>query len=78
MQNLERSLSRQSEQDKTKNKTRVRELEQENEELKKMLKQKELIQMSIDEEWNEKIKNLKETFSLEKRSIIAECEDRLH
>lgn len=51
----------------------MRELEQENEDLKKIIKQKEVIQITFEEEFNEKMKNMKEAFMMEKRSIINEC-----
>ena len=51
----------------------MRELEQENEDLKKIIKQKEVIQITFEEEVNEKMKNMKEAFMMEKRSIINEC-----
>lgn len=46
---MEKTVQRQTETDKNKSKSRVKELEHENEELKRMLRQKEVLVISMEE-----------------------------
>ena len=63
--------------DKGKNKLKINELSAENEELKKNLKTKELLIFTLEEQFNEKVKEIKDGHANEKKIMLIDCEEKV-
>ena len=58
-------------------KVKISELTKEIEELKRVIKNKDILVMQLEEESEEKVKEMKENFGEAKRKLVAEIEERL-
>ena len=58
-------------------KVKITELSKEIEELKRVIKNKDILVMQLEEESEEKVKEMKEHFGEAKRKLVADIEERL-
>lgn len=74
---LESSVNKHIDSEKDRIRMKSNQLSHEVEELRKIIKQKDVALFALEEESNQQIRSLKDSFSSEKKKILVQCEAKL-